>query len=55
MSIPDAAVQADFTVCVCAGVDAGNVGHSAADSVCSGGVLGSGTQSAQQHSGGERL
>ncbi len=39
------AVQADLTVCACAGVEAGNVGHSAGDSVCSGGVLGSGTQS----------
>lgn len=37
------------------GVEAGNVGHSAGDSVCSGGVLGSGTQSAQRQSGGERL
>lgn len=49
------AVQAEFTVCLCVGVEAGNVGHSAGDSVCSGGVLGSGTQSTQQQPGGERL
>lgn len=42
-------------MCVCAGMQAGNVGHSAEDSVCGGGVLGSGTQSTQQQSGAKRL